>query len=125
MPTPKRETGDAGEAYTAKLVQEMGMRILERNFLSRTGEIDLIARHGECVCFIEVKTRKQESMIPGEWAVTAAKQRKIIKTALYWLTMRGNQLQPRFDVCVVTTDKSGKPVSHEYYEAAFDGRAYN
>jgi putative endonuclease len=124
MPTQKRETGNTGERYTADLIEKMGMRVLERNFTSRTGEIDLIARHDGCVCFIEVKTRRDGGMVAGELAVTTAKKRKIIKTALYWMMMHKNQLQPRFDVCVVTADKEGRPVSHEYYEAAFDGSAY-
>jgi len=120
----KSVTGIAGEEYTARLVEEMGMRVLERNFTSRTGEIDLIAQHGQSICFIEVKTRREGGMVSGELAITAAKQRKIIKTALYWMMMRKNRLQPRFDVCVVVTGRDGGPISHEYYEAAFDGSAY-
>jgi putative endonuclease len=126
MPTQNRQTGNAGEEYTAKLIEKsMGMRVLGRNYRGKTGEIDIIAQHGEYICFIEVKTRKPGGIASGEQAITKSKQCKIIKTALLWMQRHEDELQPRFDVCVVSTGKDGKPTSHEYYEAAFDGSVYS
>ena len=120
MPKPKSETGSAGEEYTERLLIECGMRILARNFHSRYGEIDIIAADDEYICFVEVKTRRRGSMVSGEESVTLSKQRKIVKTALCWLDEHESELQPRFDVCVVHTDKLGKIYLHDYYEGAFD-----
>jgi putative endonuclease len=117
-PTPK---GKRGEDYTAELLLSRGMRLLARNYHSRYGEVDLIAEDGGELCFVEVKARKAGSMVSGEAAVTPAKQRKILLTALRWMQENGTSLQPRFDVCVVTM--KGEGFSHEYYEAAFDGGA--
>ena len=120
-----RLDGNNGEVFAANYLQAQGYNIISRNFHSRYGEIDLIAsKDDKTVCFIEVKTRREGSMVSGTEAVTASKQRKIIKTALTWLQVKKSYMQPRFDVCVITT-KDGLPTSCEYFEAAFDGSSYN
>jgi len=120
MPKLKSEIGNTGENYTAQLLEKRDMYILARNFHSRYGEIDIIAHDDEYICFVEVKTRKCGSMISGEESVTVSKRRKIINTALCWLNENENELQPRFDVCVVHTDRYGYIHSHDYYDGAFD-----
>ena len=124
MPNLKSKTGSAGEDYTAKLLTQRGMRIIARNYHSRYGEIDIIAEDTAYICFVEVKTRKRGSMVSGEESVTLSKQRKMIKTALCWLSAHESLLQPRFDVCVVHTDKAGSILSHDYYDGAFDADGY-
>ena len=119
-----RIEGDGGEAFAAAYLQENGYNIIAQNFYSRYGEIDLIAQKDErAICFIEVKTRREGSMVSGEESVTPSKQRKIIKTALTWIQLKNCTLQPRFDVCVVTT-KNNIPSHCNLIEAAFDGSAY-
>lgn len=119
-PNPR---GAAGEEYAANILSGLGYRILARNFSSRYGEIDIIAENGGVIAFIEVKTRKSGGMVSGFEAVTKAKQRKIIVTAMWYMKTHAVDLQPRFDVfCAQTRD--GAIVSHDYLEGAFDGGAY-
>ena len=124
MASQKPQAGRKGEDFTAELLVARGMRLHARNYLSRWGEIDIVASDSEYICFVEVKTRKQNSMVTGEESVTTAKQRRIIRTALCWLDAHNSPLQPRFDVCVVTTDRAGSIISHEYYDSAFDAEGY-
>lgn len=118
-------SGRAGEAFTADLLRRQGYEILEANYASRYGEIDLIAAKGKTVCFVEVKTRRAHAMVSGGESVGWAKQRKIITTALCYLQERGIELQPRFDVCSVTTGENGGIAGYDYIEGAFDGAAYS
>ncbi len=74
--TEKRRLGDRGEDYTARFLQKQGYTITGRNWHSRYGEIDIIAENGEYLLFVEVKTRKAGSMVPGELAVTPQKAAK-------------------------------------------------
>lgn len=116
--------GVAGEDYAAAELEKLGYKIVCRNFHSRFGEVDIIAEKDEIIAFVEVKARKADGMVTGFEAVTAAKQRKIIATALWYLARYHSELQPRFDVFSVTTGKKGEIISHDYLEGAFDGGAY-
>lgn len=118
--------GAAGEEYAAKVLAELGYEIKARNFSSRYGEIDIIARKGSVIAFVEVKSRRPNSAVSGFDAVTRAKQRRIILTAIWYMKTHDAQtrdLQPRFDVFSVVTS-GGDIVSHEYLEGAFDGEPY-
>ena len=91
-------SGAAGEEYAAQWLKKRGYEILRRNYRSRWGEIDIIARDGTYLVFIEVKTRGAGAIAtPGAW-VDQRKQQKIMKTALCYLSENGLELQPRFDV---------------------------
>ncbi len=115
-------SGKIGEAYVRRLLQEKGYRILESNFHSRYGEIDIIAEDGKYVVFVEVKTRAPGSLVRPLESVTASKRKKIIRTALCYLSAHPTRLQPRFDTAGLTTDRAGKTVqSVEYIENSFDG----
>lgn len=81
----KSETGVLGETYAAAYLEVKGCRILERNFHSRFGEIDIIAETGNYLCFVEVKTRGPRAIAEPAEFVTPAKQRKIRLTADYYL----------------------------------------
>ena len=77
--------GDHGEDLAVKYLLAQGCRILDRNFRSKNGEIDIIAEDGAIIVFIEVKTRHGGGFgTPGE-AVTLKKQQKIIRTAQFYL----------------------------------------
>lgn len=119
-PNPR---GAVGEEYAAGILSGLGYRILARNFSSRYGEIDIIAKKGDIIAFIEVKTRKSGGMVSGFEAVTKAKQRKIIVTAMWYLKSHAFDLQPRFDVFCVEM-RNGVIISHDYLEGAFDSGAY-
>ena len=121
MPRRTRsEAGARGEDYACALLRGMGMAVLARNYRSPWGEIDIVALDGDNICFVEVKSRSLGAMVDGAAAVTPAKQRKLIKTALCYLQEFPGEYQPRFDVLALTADKSGG-FCHEHYPAAFDG----
>ncbi len=115
----KRQTGNLGEDAVCAYLERLGAEILRRNFTVRGGEIDIIARQGEYLLFVEVKTRRPGALVSGAAAVDAAKQRRIIRTAEQYLLKFPCDLQPRFDVA--EAECSGGFVRHiTYLEGAFD-----
>ena len=105
-------TGEKGEKLAAGYLRRRGYRILERNYQTRFGEIDLIARKRDVLVFVEVKTRAAGAPVSGRDAVDAAKQARVRTAALqYWQAGRGD-LQPRFDVVEVTLSPKGAHIEH-------------
>ena len=115
----KRETGSAYENRAAEYLAANGMRIKERNYRNRSGEIDLIARDGEYLVFVEVKTRQEGALVSGFAAVDAGKQTRVRKAAVQYWQAHPTELQPRFDVIEVTLSAAGAKIEH--LENAFDG----
>ena len=118
----KTELGAWGEDRAAEYLQNAGYRIVQRNFRCRLGEIDLIARKGEILAFVEVKLRKDSSHGEAREFVTADKQRKIRLAASWYLAgnAAAQQLQPRFDVVEVYAPLGADgPVTLNYLENAF------
>jgi putative endonuclease len=94
--------GQEGEDRAAQFLLRQGYRILERNYRTRSGEIDLIALHRGIVVFVEVKTRTNSAFGAPEQAVTPAKQRRMIKAALGYINHRKlHQVPCRFDVVAI------------------------
>ncbi|MBS7008387.1 YraN family protein [Anaerostipes sp.] len=102
----QRKTGMEKEETACRFLVSQGYEILERNFYSRRGEIDIVARDGEYLVFIEVKYRKNaEYGYPSE-AVNAKKQQRIRRTAEYYLYSRSLFPVPaRFDVVEILGKK--------------------
>lgn len=92
--------GRLGEDYACEYLKNKGFNIEKRNYRSRFGEIDIIARSDEYLLFVEVKTRSG-SLSKACEAVTKTKQKKLITTALFYLEECNTALQPRFDVIEV------------------------
>lgn len=116
-----KQDGDWGEALVEKYLSERGCRIVEREWRCRFGEIDLIAWDKSVLCFVEVKTRTNTQMgLPREY-VTAGKQARIRKTALFYLCDNGLDCPARFDVAEVYAAAPGdeKSVRIVYVEDAF------
>jgi putative endonuclease len=113
-----RLLGDRGERAAARYLRRRGLRVLYRGFRTRLGEIDLIARDGDTLVFVEVKARRQG--VPAE-AVTPEKQRRITLAALYFLRKYGLlDIRSRFDVvAIVWPDERGKPLI-EHFPNAFE-----
>lgn len=107
MSLNKRRLGQKQERIAADYLIKQGYQILEHNFYSRTGEIDLIAREGTFLVFIEVKYRKTNAFGFPEEAVTPAKQRTIRNTARYYMLLHHfPEATPcRFDVIAVTGEE--------------------
>ena len=99
----KRQLGGDKEELAAAFLQEAGYRIMERNFRCRLGEIDLIAKEGTTLVFVEVKYRANHKAGYPEEAVDQRKQRRIGKVALYYLTtrIRRTDVPCRFDVIAI------------------------
>lgn len=95
----KRRTGKQYEELAADYLRRQGVRILEQNYQTRTGEIDLIGREGDSLIFVEVKYRSNRKNGGPAEAVTGRKQQRIRRTAQYYLYChRYGDVPCRFDV---------------------------
>lgn len=113
--------GDWGEAQVAAYLRARGCRIVASKYRCRFGEIDLVARDGKTLCFVEVKLRSNLSFgLPREY-VTASKRSKLRATAEYYLATHRTDAPCRFDVAEVYTDRAQTPENTriEYIENAF------
>ena len=113
------EIGRLGESAVCSWLKAHGSHIVRNNFCIRGGEIDIIAQNEEYLAFVEVKTRRKNSMISGLEAVTKKKQIRLIRTAAVWWGQNPCELQPRFDVACVTI-QGHQVLSIDYLENAFD-----
>lgn len=114
-----RSIGDMGEDAVCDFLRRHGYDIIDRNFTVRGGEIDIIAEKNGVIAFVEVKTRKEDSLTQGEEAVTKGKIRRIVKTAKVYFNKLNEPCQCRFDVAVVqVSDRKVKRL--RYYVSAFD-----
>ncbi len=94
--------GARGEEIAVAYLKGQKIIVVERNFRCKAGEVDIVARDGTTVVFIEVKTRRSMSFGPPQAAVTPFKQRQISKAALVWLAKRRLQeASARFDVIAI------------------------
>jgi putative endonuclease len=114
----RRLLGDRGEREAARWLRRQGFRILVRGYRTPRGEIDLIAREGDTVVFIEVKTRRQGE--PAE-AVTPEKQRRLSLAALQFLKQhRLLEERSRFDVVALVWPDTRRPPTIEHIRNAFE-----
>ena len=99
----KRQVGGIYEQKAADYLSRQGFRIIEHNFYSRFGEIDLIAKDGKYLVFIEVKYRRDSACGTPLEAVTLKKQKRICRTALYYCGKNGygDSTPCRFDVVAI------------------------
>jgi putative endonuclease len=115
--------GRLGEAQAASYLRRRGYRIIERNVRYDGVEIDLVVKRGGLVAFVEVKTRRSESLGPPELAVDARKQARIVRAARAWLCEnRGASARIRFDVVTCRPIQAGSEVHWriEHLPAAFE-----
>lgn len=111
--------GERGENVAAKFLTDAGYKILQRNFRCKLGEIDLVARQGKVLVFVEVKTRTEETVRPED-QVHADKQHQITKASTMYLSRFGNPQPPaRFDVIAILWPE-GRPPIIRHHENAFD-----
>lgn len=112
--------GAWGEAVAAAYLRKKGYRIVQQNFSTRFGEIDLIVQDARYIVFVEVKTRKSDRFGAAREAVDLHKQRRLIATAEQWLQRNPTGLQPRFDVVEIYGEEDLPVRSIEHIENAFD-----
>lgn len=116
MPTDtRRVTGIKGEEEAARFLARCGYAILDKNVRTRAGEIDLVAREGKTLVFVEVKTRRDLEGDPPQAAVNTRKQNRLGKLAHGYLKLkRLREMSCRFDVVsIIVNDEGGvKAIRH-------------
>ena len=102
--------GALGEEAAVKAIKKQGYKVLERNYRTKMGEIDIIAKDGEYTCFIEVRLRKNNDFGSPADTIDIRKQQKIIRTAKYYAVIKKIYDTPmRFDAVLINADaKDGK-----------------
>jgi putative endonuclease len=122
---PRRRLGERGERIAAEHLVALGYQLLDRNFRTRYGELDLVARDGRVLVFCEVKTRAGNGA-PGPFgpltAVGPRKRAQLRRMAGQWLHDRGGATRTReirFDAIGITLGPAGRVVALEHLENAF------
>ena len=93
--------GAPAESLAAAFLERQGLKILERNYRCRFGEIDLVARSGGVLVFVEVRARNSEAFGGAAGSITAAKRRRLVAAARHFLARRRVERACRFDVVLV------------------------
>ncbi len=106
------ELGKLGEDLAAKHIEKLGYPILARNWRNGHDEIDIIARDGEWLVIVEVKTRTSEYFGEPETAVTTAKQKSLVRAAEAYIFAHDFRGETRFDVIGILLDHGKINLNH-------------
>ena len=118
---PQSTFGDRGEDAAVRYLKKRKYRIVARQFRNTIGEIDIIARQGKTIVFVEVKTRRSDSAGQPSEAVTPTKQRQITRVALSWLKDNDWLNRPaRFDIIGIIWADDDKSPEIRHFENAFE-----
>ncbi len=101
--------GRWGEATAARYLEDQGYSIVERGFRCRFGEIDIIVQSSEALVFCEVKTRRRETFGTPQEMVSWSKQKRLIKTAGWYLNQYAWEGELRFDVIAILAPEGEDP----------------
>jgi putative endonuclease len=106
MQNTRQKFGERGESLAVWYLKRNGYKILEQNYRTKLGEIDIIAKEKKTIVFVEVKTRKSVRFGNPKWALTPKKQRKISMVALSYLkATKQSDARARFDVVAITSNQ--------------------
>jgi putative endonuclease len=121
-PQSTRQAGAGAEEAACAFLEAKGMRIVERNFRARGGEIDVVAREGDDLVFVEVRFREDEEFGSPEETVGFGKRRRIAAAARDYLgrVPASSWKEARFDVVAVVGKGPAAVIRH--YPGAFDAR---
>ncbi|MEW6720874.1 MAG: YraN family protein [Thermodesulfobacteriota bacterium] len=121
-PEERRAGGLAAEEQACRHLEREGFAVLERNFRSPAGEIDIVARRGELLVFVEVRSRETASFGSPEETVGREKRLRVVSAARRYLsrTSPDTWREARFDVIAV--EGSGAAAVLRHYPAAFDAK---
>lgn len=112
-PDDRLKLGREGEQAAAEYLVSKGMQIVERNWRTRRGEVDLIVRDGEYICFVEVRTKMLAMHGHPLETITEDKQRQVIQVAMQYLQKHGlEESAVRFDAVGVVKDGEQWRISH-------------
>jgi putative endonuclease len=104
--TAKQITGQLGEDAALAYLQQHGLRLIERNFLCKGGELDLIMQDGEVLVFVEVRKRADRNHGGAAASITPAKQKRLITAAQHYLQRYRMPPACRFDVIAIDGDET-------------------
>jgi len=110
--SPRTRVGRRGERAAVAHLKRQGYKILERNFATRLGEVDIVAFRAGLLAFVEVRSQNEPAELDPAETVTRRKQLRIIKAAQQYCTLRGlprDDIALRFDVVTVRFGKRRKP----------------
>jgi putative endonuclease len=110
-----RGPGGDAEARAAAFLEGRGLKIIERNYRCKFGEIDIVARSGTTVVFVEVRARTSERFGGAAESITAAKRKRLLAAARHYLARQGAHCACRFDVVLL----SGAAARIEWIANAF------
>ena len=113
--------GKVAEEIACSHLKKNGLTLIDKNFYSRYGEVDLIMQDQETLVFIEVRYRKNLDYGGALESITPGKQKKIQTTALYYMQKKGGEVNTRFDVVSLTGNNINNPnnISIEWIQNAF------
>ena len=115
----KKELGKKGEELALRFLKKKGYRIIEKNYVCKMGEMDIIGKEKDTLVFIEVKTRTSTEFGPPQLAVHSSKQRQLSKVALNYLNeKRLNDVKARFDVVAIVLEQNREEI--DLIRDAFD-----
>jgi len=119
MLNSRQKFGEKSESIAVNYLKKQGYKIIEQNYRTKLGEIDIIAKEKDIIVFIEVKSRKSKNFGNPKWAVTPKKQRTISMVALQYLktTMQSN-VKARFDVVSIISSNDNPSI--EIIKNAFE-----
>ena len=115
----RKELGKKGEELALRFLKKRGYRVVEKNYVCKMGEMDIIAREKDTWVFIEVKTRTSTIFGPPQLAVNSSKQRQLSKVALnYLMEKKLEDMKARFDVVAILLEEKREDI--ELIRDAFD-----
>jgi putative endonuclease len=115
----KKELGKRGEDLALRFLKRSGYKIIERNYVCKMGEMDIIAQEKDTLVFVEVKTRTSMDFGPPQLAVNPTKQMQLSKVALNFLKEKKREdVKARFDVVAIVLRPTGEEI--ELIRDAFD-----
>ncbi len=116
-----RESGKIGEDVAVKFLRRRGYEIIERNYRGSRYEVDIIAREGGVLSFVEVKTRAPGKSLSGAESINREKQRRIAQAAQHYLMTHPQEQSSvcRFDVVLIEAEAGKKPKAKELIRNAF------
>jgi putative endonuclease len=115
----RKSRGQEGERIAERFLAKQGYKILDRNFHTRWGELDIVARDKDVVVFVEVKARRDADFAQPEESVTPTKQEHLKKAAELWLleNYKGELPACRFDVVSVVFDENETRITEHFVDA--------
>ena len=121
MPSPRSRLGSLGERLARQHLLKLGCRILDTNYRSQWGEVDVVAQLQDTILFVEVKTRRTTSFGVPEESITTAKAEKLITTAETYLEEHDlADCHWRIDLISVKIDRTGRVLPLRHLENAVE-----